>query len=148
MLFDIMPFRKRNEDSFDNMVRTFNDALESNWLSPFHEHFNSFRADIVEKENAYYIEAEFPGVSKEDISISLEDNRLVIEAKNDQKQEFKDKDNHVIRQERRYGEFKRSFYLDNFNENDITAKLEDGVLKMEIPKLNPEKTKHKEIEIH
>ncbi|RKQ33584.1 Hsp20/alpha crystallin family protein [Oceanobacillus halophilus] len=147
-MFDIMPFRKRNEDSFDNMVRTFNDALESNWLSPFHEHFNSFRADIVEKENAYYIEAEFPGVSKEDISISLEDNRLVIEAKNDQKQEFKDKDNHVIRQERRYGEFKRSFYLDNFNENDITAKLEDGVLKMEIPKLNPEKTKHKEIEIH
>lgn len=149
-MFDLTPFHRKNDEMFNKMVKSFNDAFHNNWnwMAPFNEDFNSFRADIIEKENAYYVEAELPGFSKDDITIDIDNNRLTIHAKREQKNEFKnEKNNRVIHRERSYGEFMRTFYLDNYDEENIKAKLDNGILKVEIPKLHPEKPKRKQIVI-
>lgn len=149
-MFDLTPFHRKNDEMFNKMIKSFNDAFHHNWnwMSPFHEDFNSFRADIVEREDAYYVEAELPGFSKEDITINIDKNRLTIHAKREQKNEFKnEEDNRVIHRERSYGEFMRTFYLDNYDEDNIKAKLDNGILQIEIPKLYPENPKRKNITI-
>ena len=107
----------------------------------------SFRTDITETKNAYLVEAELPGFAKEDITIDVNSNQLTIRAKREQLEETKDKYDKIIRKERHYGEFLRQFYVDNIKEDDIKAKLEDGVLKIEIPKNISQESKGKQIEI-
>ncbi|AEH53830.1 MAG: Hsp20/alpha crystallin family protein [Heyndrickxia faecalis] len=145
-MFDLMPFR-RNEDVFERMLKTFNDMFDTNALTPFNGNANSFRTDITEKEDAYLVEAELPGFSKEDITIDVNNNYLTIRAKRDQMEESKDEKNKVIRQERRYGEFVRQFYVDNIKEDEISATLDNGVLKINIPKKTKEGSSGKRIEI-
>lgn len=146
-MFDLMPFHKRNEDVFQNMLKSFDEAFNRDVFSPLNESVRQFRTDITEKENAYYIEADLPGFAKEDIDINMDDNRLTIRAKRDNNVEEKDENDKVIRQERSYGEFVRSFYVDNVNEDEINAKLEDGILKLEVPKREASEPKRKQIEI-
>lgn len=71
---------------------------------------------------------------------------LVISAKRDENIENK-KENYVTR-ERHYGEFKRSFYIDNIDENKIDASFTDGVLRITLPKLNKGNDNKKKINIH
>ncbi|WP_071394045.1 Hsp20/alpha crystallin family protein [Bacillus tuaregi] len=147
-MFDLIPFRKRNEELFGHMLKSFNEVFEQNGLFTLGEGFNSFRTDIMEKENAYYVEAELPGFAKEDISIEYENNQLTIKAKRELLTEEKDKNEKVIRQERHFGEFLRRFYVEDIKDDEIMAKLEDGILKIEIPKRSPGKPGRNKIEIH
>lgn len=88
------------------------------------------RVDIKELEDHYEITAELPGVSKEDVHLSLEDGVLSLTAEINQ-QDNEENEGRVIRQERRYGKYMRSFSLDkNVSETDISAKFVDGVLKL------------------
>ncbi|MDF2670965.1 MAG: heat shock protein Hsp20 [Paenibacillus sp.] len=106
-MFDLVPFRKRNEELFGQMLKSFNEAFEPSLLSPIHGNTSSFRTDIREKDNAYLIEAELPGFIKEDIEIDVNDKYLIIRAKRNQVEEKKDEQGKVIRRERHYGEFAR-----------------------------------------
>ncbi|MBY7145008.1 Hsp20/alpha crystallin family protein [Virgibacillus sp. NKC19-3] len=146
-MFDLLPSRRRNEDTFKSMLKSFDDVFNRDVFSPLNENFRSFQTDITEKENAYYVEADLPGFNKEDIRIDMENNQLTIHAKRDNKNEEKDNNDKIIRQERHYGEFVRSFYVDNVKEDDITAKLEEGTLKIEIPKQAPTKPTKKKIDV-
>ncbi|MFC9709385.1 Hsp20/alpha crystallin family protein [Paenibacillus sp. NPDC056933] len=133
-MFDLIPFRKRNEDPFGHMLKSFNDMVETSFLSPFGSGSQPFRTDIREEGDKYWVEAELPGIAKEDIDIQVEGNELIIRAKRNEDYEEKDDSNRVIRRERRSGKFIRSFYVDHIDEENIKARLEDGVLKLEIPK--------------
>lgn len=147
-MFDLMPFRKRNEDALERMFKSFNEVFEQNGLSPLNGKVNSFKTDITEKEDAYYVEAELPGFSKEDIDIEVNNNYLTIRAERNQVEEEKDKNDIVVRRERHYGKFFRQFYIDDIKEQEIEAKLEEGILKIKLPKLNTEKPNRQRIEIH
>lgn len=134
-MFDLVPFRRRNEeDWFGQMLKSFHDVVDDNWFSPFQGSAQSFRTDITEKDDKYVVHAELPGVAKEDIDISVNDHYLTIRAKRNEVLEQTDDSKQVIRKERRTGEFVRSFYVDNIQEDSIKAKLQDGVLQLEIPK--------------
>src|SRR5690606_5948271 len=86
------------------------------------------RVDIHELEDHYEITAELPGVQKADLNILLEDGILTLEAESRQENK-EEKDGRIIRQERRYGKFSRSFNLGgNVNENDISATFDNGIL--------------------
>ena len=92
------------------------------------------RVDIKEAENHYEITAELPGVDKEDIHVHVKDGLLTLEAES-VKEEEEQKQGKVIRQERRYGKFMRSFNLGTeVQESDIKASFKDGVLFLEAPK--------------
>ena len=115
------------------------EAPESGFFAP--------RIDIVELEDHYEISAELPGVDKKDIHITLEDGTLSITAEVN-KEEKEEKEGRLIRQERRYGKFMRSFALsNNIKESDISASYDDGVLKLSVPKTQEETPKKRRIEI-
>ena len=100
--------------------------------------------DIYEEEDKFVIKAEIPDVDKKDIDITIEDNVLTI--KGEKKFEKEEKKENYLRAERFYGTFRRSFTLPASVEKDkIKAKLDKGVLTIEIPK--KEETKPKKISI-
>ena len=93
------------------------------------------RVDIREVDDHYEITAELPGVAKEDIHIHVKEGVLTLEAETSQ-EEKEEKEGRIIRQERRYGKFMRSFNLgSDVEESDIKASFKDGVLKLEAPKV-------------
>ena len=95
------------------------------------------RVDIKEKPDAYEITAELPGVKKEDLHVTLHNGVLTLEAETHQ-EDKEEKDGKLIRQERRYGKFVRSFDVGPaLSEGDIQASFADGVLKLTAPKKQP-----------
>ena len=132
--------RKNNFDLFD-------DFFEDEFF-PRHEFIskkerNLMKTDIKEKKDKYLLDIDLPGFDKENIKISLNDGYLTIEAKVNKKD--KNDDEKYVRQERFYGECSRSFYVgEDLNEKDINAEFKNGILKIELPKINQE-NKSKEI---
>lgn len=151
-MFEMIPWKKNNYvqrkgDDFENMVNSFfnDDFFNSFSIAPFGLVKSNFSVDLKETDNEYIIEADLPGVDKQDIDISYSNGYLTISAKRNSFVEDK-KDNYV-RQERSYGEFKRSFYVDNIEDDKIDANFDNGVLKVNLPKLNKEISPVKKIEI-
>jgi len=99
-----------------------------------------------ESEDAYYIEVDLPGIKKEDIEITTEDNILTISGERKYKDEVKEDDYYKV--ESRYGKFSRSFTLpEKVDVDHIQAESKDGVLEVVIPKLKEEENKPRKIEI-
>ncbi len=95
-----------------------------------------------EGEFAYHIEADLPGVKKEDISVETKDNVLTISGERKHKDEVKKEDYYKL--ESSYGKFVRSFTLpDGVDSENINASCENGVLEVVIPKLTKEEKKKK-----
>ena len=149
-MFDMIPFRKNNS------IARRGDELESIFDTFFNDDFflstnasglgKGFKVDLKEDEKNYIVEADLPGVKKENIDISFDKCYLTISAKRGD--EVEDKTENYVRREKRYGEFSRSFYIDNADENKINAAFTDGVLKITLPKADPGNSKTKKIDIH
>lgn len=100
--------------------------------------------DITERENDYNIKVELPGVKKDDVKITVQNDVLTI--RGEKKQEAEKKDENFHRVERCYGMFERSFTLPSSVRNDkIEASYDNGVLNISVPKA--EEAKPKEIEV-
>ena len=105
------------------------------------------RVDIKEADDHYEITAELPGVAKEDIHVHVKDGILTLEAEASQ-EDKEEKEGKVIRQERRYGKYLRSFNLgSDVHEEDIKASFKDGVLKLQAPKLAEKPVQRRRIAI-
>lgn len=90
------------------------------------------KCDIYEKDGKYHLELDIPGFKKEDIKIEAKNGYLTISAVKNEEEE--DKSKHYIKQERFYSKYQRSFYLGNFDEDDVDASYVDGTLKITINK--------------
>ena len=102
--------------------------------------------DVVEREDAYIVKAEMPGITEDDIDVSLRDDLLTV--KGEKKQEREEKKEDYRLSERSYGSFERSFRLpDDADSEKIDAKCKDGVLEVSIPKTSEVKEKVRKIEI-
>ena len=98
--------------------------------------------EISESDSIYSINCELPGVRKKDISLEIADGMLTISGERISKNEG---DKFHAKQLRR-GKFSRSFYMpDNAKESAINARLENGMLTLEIPKQEVAKAKTKKI---
>ena len=131
---------KRNFDLFDDF---FDDGFFSK------KERNLMRTDIRETKDKYIIDIDLPGFSKENINLSLNKGYLEISAKVD-KEDNSSEDEKYVRKERFYGECSRSFYVgEDITEEDIQAEFKNGILKIEVPKLdeNNESQETKQIEI-
>ena len=99
-----------------------------------------------EGEFAYHVDADLPGVKKEDIKIDVKDNVVTISGERHYKKEVKEEDYHRV--ETSFGKFERSFTLPKgADAENITASNKDGVLEVVIPKLKSETAKAKKIEV-
>lgn len=145
-MFEMIPFRKNNVTRRDDFFTPFfKNFFEDDFFTAMSNVQSNFKVDLKETEENYLVEADLPGIKKEAINVDFENNYLVITAKREDSVE--DKKENYVRRERHYGEFKRSFYIDNVDENNINASFNDGVLKITLPKLAKGNDKKKKIDI-
>lgn len=132
-MFDLIPFRRnqltRPGEHFSQFLENL---FDEDFFSPLVSARTAFRVDLKETDDAYVVEADLPGVKKEDIKIGLQKNYLIITAQRNEVTE--EKQENYVRQERRHGQLQRSFYVTNINEDKVSAEYKDGVLKITLPK--------------
>ena len=115
---------------FDNFFNNFEDdeSKRDNIRLP--------EVDLVENDKNYTIKANIPGIKKENIKISINNNELVLEAKHEEKKE--ENTGSLYKCERYSGSYKRVFGLTKLCDADkIEADYKDGVLTVIIPKKEP-----------
>ena len=95
---------------------------------------NLMKTDVRETENTYEVDVDLPGFKKDEIKVDLKDGYLTIQASKGLDKDQQDKKGKYIRQERYVGACSRSFYVGDVEPRDISAKYEDGILKLSMPK--------------
>jgi len=143
-MFELIPFERtmRNLNSFypfrqmEEMQRSF----FSNSASSL------FRTDVSDLGDSYRLEAELPGFSKDDINISIEDERMTISV--ERKQDNSEDKPNYLRRERFYGSYSRSFDLSGIDADKISASYADGVLSLNLPKQAPAIPASRRLEIN
>ncbi len=141
------PFREFEDilDRYNRSIQTTPRNGESNELMRKTDWAPA--VDVTENKEEYLIKAELPGVNKEDVKVSVEDNILRIQGERHLEKEDQDKKHHRI--ERFYGSFARSFQLpENVDENNIRAEYKDGVLTLRLTKVEKAQPKTIEIDLH
>lgn len=135
----------RDLDHISNRFQRFFDefpGFNTNSLDSF-----APKIDISENKENILIDAEIPGVSKEDLKITLQDNILTVEG--EKKRVSENKDQNYYREERCFGKFKRSFTLPvEVSSDDVNATFKDGMLSIKLHKLEPKQQTEKVIELN
>lgn len=131
-----------------DMNRIFDEFFRGDLLaneSFFNRDWNP-AVDIVETAEKFILKAEIPGMSKEDVKITLENNVLTI--RGEKKNEAEKKEGNYHRIERSYGSFERSFSIPGIVKvNDIDAQYKDGLLTLTLPKAEEAKPKSIEVKV-
>ena len=122
------------DDFFDDDFSMFPALTGHNPL--YGKHAKNLRnTDVVETENTYELYLYLPGWKKDEISIDLKDGYLSISAAKGLDRDQEDKKGKYIRQERYAGACSRSFFVgEGVEPKDVSAKFEDGILKISLPK--------------
>lgn len=138
---DILGMQREMNKMFDRFIPggTLDDVdFSSNTWMP--------AIDLVEKDNEYLAKVELPGVSKDDVKITLQDNILTI--RGEKKSEKETSDSNYHRFERSYGSFHRSLALPATVNNDkVDAQFKDGILTISLAKAEEAKRKLIEIKV-
>ena len=95
---------------------------------------NLMKTDVRETENTYELDVDLPGFQKDELSLDLKDGYLTIQAAKGLDKDQQDKKGRYIRQERYAGACSRSFYVGDLRPEDVTAKYENGILMISLPK--------------
>ena len=129
----MVPARRNNQNWLPSI---FNDFFDNEWLEK--RNTTSPPVNIIENEDEFRIEVAAPGMTKEDFHVDVNpDNELVIsmEKKNEEKEEDPKKKGTYLRREFSYSRFQQSLLLpDNVETEKISAKVEHGVMTIDIPK--------------
>ena len=104
------------------------------------------KTDVHEHEDHYEVDIDLPGFKKDEITLSLENGYLTVNAAKGLDKEEKDKKGKLIRQERYTGSMQRTFYVgDGLTETDVSARFENGVLSLNLPKPEARKLPEKKV---
>ena len=124
--------------------RTHRNFFDDFMMSPFDAFFDApttktgatlMKTDVRETETAYELAIDLPGIPKENVTAELKNGYLKVTAETKRETEDKDEAGTYLRKERFEGSCTRSFYVGNqVTEEDITAKFENGVLDITVPK--------------
>ncbi|MBO5113167.1 MAG: Hsp20/alpha crystallin family protein [Lachnospiraceae bacterium] len=105
---------------------------------------NVMKTDIREMDDSYEVVIDLPGFKKDEIEVQLENGYLTISAAKGLDKDETDKQGKYLRQERYAGSMSRSFYVgEDITEEDIHGKFENGILKLDIPKVEAKKVEQK-----
>ena len=134
-MFGLIPYRKnliQAPQSIFDVENLFNSFFRDSFFPTLIQNVGEMKVDIKETDNSYILEADLPGVKKNDLQVEFEDNCLSISVIRDEQVEEK-KENY-LRRERRYNSISRTFTFENVNQEEISAKYENGVLTVTLPK--------------
>lgn len=123
---------------FEDLMRTPARSRQGTVLRP--------AANIVETEKNYEIELELPGFDREDITVTVEQGVLTVSGQRPSEREASDRTYHL--RERSTGRFSRSFSLPSSVDPDqVSARFEDGVLNIDLPKQEKARTRKIEVDV-
>ena len=132
-MFGLVPFVSNNdlqkeENVFDRLMNVFDEPFMQSFHTP------EFKVDVKDNKDSYDLTAELPGLKKEDISLTYNNNYLTIATKNEQSKDEKDDKGNYVRRERSQSSMSRSFYIDGIDDSKATADYKDGILSIHLPK--------------
>ena len=124
------------ESLFD---RFFDDSLEKEFFGTHNPLYgkhakNLMKTDVRETDTSYELDVDLPGFKKDEINVDLQNGYLTIQASKGLDKDQKDQQGRYIRQERYAGACSRSFYVGDIQPDQVSAKYEDGILKISLPK--------------
>jgi HSP20 family protein len=126
-----------SENAFDDLFRGF-------FMRPVRfdgQQDTQLKLDVSENEKSYTVQAEIPGVKKEDIHVNIDGSQVSISAEVKNEKEVKE-GQRLLRSERHFGKVSRTFVLDqDVDEETAEAKYTDGVLELRLPKRSTAKAK-------
>jgi len=137
---DLFGIQREMNKMFDNFFRgdTWNEDSSLMAWTP--------AVDIAEHDDEYLVKVELPGVNKDDVKLTLENNILTIRGEKKQEKETKKENYHRV--ERSYGTFQRSFTLPAaVKAEKIDASYKDGILIVSLPKAEEAKPKQIEVKV-
>ena len=135
--------RDRRFDDFYDMIDSF---FNDDFTPQRAMRSASFKVDVIDEDNAYKVEAELPGYSKDEIDVDFEEGRLTISAEKNEEVNEDDKEKNYIHRERKSSKMIRRMFFKDIDEDNMSAKLDGGILEITIPKKADQK-KNKKIEI-
>jgi HSP20 family protein len=130
----LVPFGKYGvpgRTGFDDLHRMLDEIFEGSGIPGFLP-MNTFRVDVQENDEEYCVEAELPGVKREEIGVSTDDGRVTISVNRSRTVEQTEKN--YVHRERSSSSMQRSLFLDDISSDGIKAKLDNGVLRLNIKK--------------
>lgn len=135
MAFEMKPFNNsffdvNPSDFFKDFGRQFFDQFPS----------QNIKTDIKELDDAYEVEAELPGMDKDNIQLQFDNNILTIAGKQTVENEEQDDEGRVIKRERSYSNVSRQFSFNNIDKDNITASYNNGMLHVKLHKSQQEDT--------
>lgn len=133
----LIPFNRRRDlmaNGFGDFQNMLDDFFTDNWPVRRNLTADTFKIDVREEEKEYTVEAELPGIQKENIHVSMDKGRLNISVKQEEVKE--DENKNYVHRERRLCSMSRSIYLNEADQDstNVIAKLNDGILTITIPK--------------
>lgn len=139
-MFNMMPYRANQ-----NMARRENRGYFEDFANDFFRPFfgegfglmpqqRPMRVDVKDEGDRFVLEAEVPGMKKDDLKVEVNDGVLTVSADYDEHTEQKDEETKYVYRERRCGSMRRSFNVEGVQEDGITAAFKDGVLTLNLPK--------------
>ena len=133
-----MTLARRNQNYW--LPSIFNDFFENEWVRP---NTTAPAINVKESKDAYTVEVAAPGMTKSDFNVSIDaDNNLVIamEKKDEHKEE--NRETRYLRREFSYAKFQQTMILpDDVDKDRISARVEDGVLMIGLPKVSHEEVR-------
>ena len=132
MIIMLNKIQQRNSDTYSMTPFDFFEDFSRNLFNDFKS--NLIKTDIHETDNEYIVEAELPGISKDNIQVTYEDGVLTISGQQQTDTVDEDKKGKLIRSERSLTSVRRQYLLENVKEDEIKASYSDGILKLTLPK--------------
>jgi len=133
----MIPFNRVNKRivpfEINNINSVLDDFFSDMWSPKLDYSTDTFKMDVQDMEESFVIEAEMPGIQKDEINLEMEENTLRIEVKREELKEENEKN--YVHKERKFTSMSRKIYLRDVKQYEIDAKLENGVLTITVPKV-------------
>ena len=149
-MFEIRPYAHKKNTALYNPFREMDEWEKQFFGNPFgffEGGIEEFKTDIKDEGDRYELEADLPGFDKKDIHLDVNGEVLTVHAERHSEHEEKEKKGKYVRCERSYGSYSREFDLSGIQVDKITAKYENGVLKLTMPKKEAEAPTSHRLEI-
>lgn len=135
----LVPFNRKNRSlanenfgDFRDFYNMLDDFFSDNWSSRRSLAMDTFKVDVQEDDTQYLIEAELPGIKKEEVNLELNEGRLNISVQKEEN--INEEKKNYIHKERRYSSMSRSVYLADAKPEGIKANINNGVLSIAVQK--------------
>ena len=134
----LIPFNRKTSKlspantGFETFYNMLDDFFNDSFMPERNLSRDTFKIDIEETEKEYRIEAELPGVKKDEVSLNVEEDELCISI--NRTEEVNEEKKNYIHRERRVNSVNRRIRLVNAALDEIKAKLDEGILSITIPK--------------